>query len=142
MVQINFYALTDTAHESEAAKLELVCRIVEKATSLGHRIYIRTESEAQSRLLDKLLWEFKSTSFLPHEISSEPANNKICISHEQPPEQFDDALINLHQEPVAEPRRLARLNELVGPDQKSLQAGREHFRAYKALGLDIETHKL
>lgn len=142
MAQINFYALSDSRYENEEDRLTFVCRIADKAYGLGHGIYILTASEAQSRQLDSLLWEFKPSSFLPHQISDQFEQHKICINHHEPSQTFTDVVINLSQIAVTSPHRLVRLNELVGPDNASLQAGRDHFRTYKAQGLEIETHKI
>ena len=142
MAQINFYALSDSRFENEDERLTLVCRIVDKAYGLGHRVYIYTASQAQSSQLDGLLWGFKASSFLPHLISTQTDQNKICINHQEPGPEFADVVINLSEAAITAPGRLARLNELVGPDTASLQAGRDHFRTYKAQGLEIETHKI
>jgi len=142
MAQLNFYALSDSRFENEDDRLTLVCRIADKAYGLGHRVYIYTASLAQSQQLDSLLWQFKASSFLPHQLGSTFEQCKICISHEEPDHEFTDVVINLNSAAVSSPERLVRLNELVGPDNASLKAGRDHFRAYKAQGLEIETHKL
>jgi DNA polymerase-3 subunit chi len=142
MAQLNFYALSDSRYENEVERLTLVCRIADKAYGLGHRIYIYTASQAQASQLDSLLWHFKPSSFLPHQVGSEFDQSKICISHIEPNHGFTDVVINLSAAAVTSPQRLVRLNELVGPDNASLQAGRDHFRTYKAQGLEIETHKI
>jgi DNA polymerase-3 subunit chi len=142
MAQLNFYALSDSRYEDETERLTVVCRIADKAYGLGHRIYIYAASQAQAQQLDSLLWHFKPSSFLPHQLSTDYNENKVCISHIEPSNTFTDVVINLSPAAVTSPQRLVRLNELVGPDDASLQAGREHFRTYKAQGLEIETHKL
>ncbi len=142
MAQVNFYALSEDRTGSDDERLTLVCRIADKAYRLGHRIYIYAASEAQARRLDSLLWDFKASSFLPHELCTDTALSKICISHVEPAPQFAEVVINLSENAISSPARLIRLNELVGPDKASLQAGRDHFRTYKAQGLEIETHRI
>ncbi|MFT4862476.1 MAG: DNA polymerase-3 subunit chi [Pseudohongiellaceae bacterium] len=142
MAQINFYALAEDKIGNVDERLTLVCRIADKAYGLGHRIYIFAASEAQALRLDSLLWDFKASSFLPHELSADTDQSKICISHVEPGPLFTEVVINLSEKAITSPARLVRLNELVGPDNASLQAGREHFRTYKAQGLEIETHRI
>ena len=142
MAQINFYALSDSRYENTEDRLTVVCSIADKAYGLGHKVYILADSEAQCRQLDKLLWEFKASSFLPHQIGNSFSETRICISEQEPSQEFTDVVINLSTTSLTSPQRLTRLNELVGPDNVSLQAGREHFRTYKAQGLEIETHKI
>ncbi len=142
MAQINFYALSDSRYERTEDRLAVVCRIADKAYGLGHQVYILANSQAQCSLIDRLLWEFKPSSFLPHQIGNSFAENRICISEDEPSQDFTDVVINLSTTVLTSPQRLTRLNELVGPDDVSLQAGRDHYRTYKSQGLEIETHKI
>ena len=66
MTRIDFYILADSAQRSRAL---FVCRLAEKAYRMKHPIYIHTESEQQSALMDDLLWTFSQGSFLPHALA-------------------------------------------------------------------------
>lgn len=57
-----------------------VCRLTEKAYTLGHRIYIQTESDQQSKLLDDLLWQYEASSFIPHITLDDSGDSRDSVS--------------------------------------------------------------
>ncbi|MBV1913061.1 MAG: DNA polymerase III subunit chi, partial [Cycloclasticus sp.] len=93
MTRIDFYVLPD---DSVDAQHIFACRLAQKASKQGHRVYIHTESESQSKKLDELLWSFSATSFVPHTMKSdECANTPVYINHSGDPLDIHDVLINL-----------------------------------------------
>ena len=137
MTQISFYSL---AKGNDDTRLQVACRLAEKAFSLGHKIFIQVEDPQQKRRLDNLLWHFKASSFVPHGINedgSEPAEIGLSVgpSHQ-------DVLINLSSKHCEQYEQFNRINEIVGPDQESLASGRQSYRYYHSQGFKPETHKI
>ncbi|KXJ49204.1 MAG: DNA polymerase III subunit chi [Cycloclasticus sp. Phe_18] len=140
MTRIDFYVLPD---DSVDAQHIFACRLAQKASKQGHRVYIHTESESQSKKLDDLLWSFSATSFVPHTMKSdECANTPVYINHSGDPLDIHDVLINLTPNTPECFGRFERFAELVNQDESVKQAGRERFKFYKSRGYPLQTHKI
>ena len=146
MTQVNFYTLSS---DDEQSRLQFACRLAEKAAGLGHSVFLQVEHDAAARQLDSLLWEYRSSSFLPHGLAS--AKNSEVHSAGTPPVLIGtskqdtaglDVLINLSAEPCVEPDRYQKINEILSADPDVLAAGRVSYRSYQNLGYALETHKL
>jgi DNA polymerase-3 subunit chi len=155
MTKVNFYPLDS---ELAAVRLQFACRLSEKVQAMGHRVFIHAESPEQAKLLDDLLWQFRATSFLPHELVADvliPENNtakaagapgsvikeRIVIGDQVPACQ-DDVLINLTGSPCSSHQQFSFINEILSSDPESLVRGRDCFRFYRTQGYQTETHKL
>ncbi len=141
MPSVNFYVLSEG---EERRRLQVTCRIAEKAWRLGRRVYIHSQSAAQQRQLDDLLWSYPPTSFLPHAClqGDTPPDEVVTLGVTPPPIDFDDVLINLSAAPCEHYQRFSRVNEIVAADEDSVAAGREWYRFYRSHGITPETHKL
>lgn len=144
MPSIYFYTLNSGRYSSSEDLLKVVCRLTEKAVSHAHRVYILTKSAAQAERLDELLWQFKSTSFIPHIITStsQEQTEDVGIGETLPPTNFNGMLINLSSHTIDSIDQYARVNEIVGPDDESLSQGRERYRSYRSAGVEIVTNKI
>tara|TARA_R110001583_G_scaffold14629_3_gene60776 strand:- start:2862 stop:3287 length:426 start_codon:yes stop_codon:yes gene_type:complete len=98
MTDILFYVLAATTIVEQQ---QFVCRLTEKALSQGKRVYIHTGSRNHAEQLDRQLWEFRDSAFVPHSLVDEQrpvGQSPVHIGwHEAPPEQHD-VLINLHHQ--------------------------------------------
>lgn len=141
MTQINFYALSNQAGE---ARLQFACRLIEKAYSLGHAIYVQTESAQQAKALDELLWQFSPSSFVPHALlqTDSSASEAVLISEQPPAAKHQDVLLNLNSVPSEAHQQFSRINEIIAGDEQSLQQGRISYRFYKEKGYKAETFKI
>ena len=135
MTQVNFYTLPSSEAQS---RLLFVCRLTEKAYSLGHRIHIQTESQQQTKLLDDLLWEYSASSFIPHSANDDP----VSLGTDLRAGKHAGVLINLAQQACPTEEQFSRINEVISADPESLEQGRDRYRDYAAKGLQIETFKL
>ena len=141
MPKIDFYILNES-HSS--ARLQLACRLIEKAYKQKHRIYIHTENSNDAHQLDELLWTYREDSFLPHNLlgdGPEPAP-PIQIGFTQPPEKHRDILINLaHQVPEFH-IQFNRILELVDQNPIDQESARERFRFYRNQQFSIRSTTL
>ena len=141
MTQVNFYTLPSSELQS---RLLFVCRLTEKAYSLGHRIHIQTESDPQSKLLDDLLWQYASTSFIPHRTVDGSSDNRdpVSLGTSLAGAKHADVLINLGRQASRAGDQFSRINEVISADPESLEQGRIRYRDYKEKDYQIETFKL
>jgi DNA polymerase-3 subunit chi len=141
VTQVNFYTLTSSEAQS---RLLFVCRLTEKAYSLGHRIHIQTESEQQSKLLDDLLWQYAPSSFIPHTTADGSSNNRdtVSVGTSLAGAKHADVLINLGEQASQAGDQFSRINEVISADPESLEQGRNRYRDYKGKNYQIETFKL
>ncbi|HAS48310.1 MAG TPA: DNA polymerase III subunit chi, partial [Gammaproteobacteria bacterium] len=130
MTQVNFYTLPSPELQS---RLQFVCRLTEKAYSLGHRIHILTDSQQQSKALDDMLWQYSASSFLPHcSLDSGGDNGEpVTLGTELAAATHADVLINLSTQPCASEGQFSRINEVISADNESLEQGRVRYRFYK-----------
>lgn len=144
MTKVDFYVQPG---QDAAQRLILACKLTEKAYRLGLKVHIRTASEDEARVMDDLLWTFRQGSFIPHaQTHGTPDTHDESIEtpvHIGPaPVGSIDLLVNLASDAPSDATRHPRLAELVNDDAVIRQSGRDKFRHYKSLGLEIETHKL
>ena len=140
--KVNFYILSS---QSEQGRQAFACKLAEKAFRLGFKTTILTDTLEQAERLDRLLWTFRANSFVPHEIYQEnkphPAN-AVIISAQQAPQGWQHTLINLSSHFPEMLEQSEQVFELLDNDESHKQAGRERYRQYQALKIDINTHKI
>ena len=141
MAQVNFYTLPGSEAQS---RLLFVCKLAEKAYSLGHRIHIQTESDQQSKLLDDLLWQYAPSSFIPHRTldGSSDSPDPVSLGTSLTGTKHSDVLINLGKQATQAGDQFTRINEVISADPESLEQGRDRYRDYKGKDYQIETFKL
>lgn len=140
MTRIDFYVLPgDEPH----ARRVTACRLIEKAYRQGHRLYLKTESEAETRVLDDLLWTFRQGSFVPHELAeSADPEAPVIIGNGVPPADMRDVLINLGSDMVVGFQNFDRVAELVDQQEYIRRAGRQRYKLYQSQGYEIQTHQI
>lgn len=141
MPKIDFYILPE-AHAN--ARLQLACRLIEKAYKQKHRIYVHTEDRTMAHQLDEMLWTYRDDSFLPHNLygdGPEPAP-PIQIGFNAIPEKHRDILLNLNQQVPEFYVQFARILELITNDTAAQETGRERYRFYRTQQCELNTHKL
>lgn len=141
MPKIDFYIIEDT---NPAARFQLVCRLIEKAYKNRHRIYVNTENQIDAHQIDELLWTYRETSFLPHNLYGDGPEiaPPIQIGFNVTPEKQRDILINLSKHVPNFYTQFSRILEIISTDPDVQAAGRENYKYYRAQHLKIDTHKL
>ena len=141
MTQVDFYILPGTEQQE---RLQFVCRLTEKAYKLGHKLYIHTDEEQTSALIDDALWQFRTDSFIPHQRIDQPndAPAPVEIGHQTDPKQHQDILINLAYETPSFFSRFHRVAEVVIQHPQSLAASRKSYGFYRDRGYPMKTHDM
>ncbi len=141
MTQVDFYILESQA---QGDRYQLACRIVDKAWKQGRRVYLHTNSEAESRRIDQLLWTYQEESFLPHGLlkDSAPDTNPVLIGHDEEAGSEHDVLINLATHVPSFFSRFERVAELVDNDPTVRTEGRGRYKLYRDRGYTLNTHNI
>ena len=137
MTRIDFY------FEAED-KLHVACRLSAKAVQQKMRMLIYTEDELQAQEIDRLLWTWQATGFLPHCMarSALAAQTPVLITHDPEEMPHDEVLLNLHSAWPPAFSRFQRLVEIVGRDEEDREAARARYRFYRDRGYAIAKHDL
>lgn len=140
MTRIDFYILPESAADGSIAA---TCRLCDKATSVGHKVYVYTTDATQAESLDGALWSFRQGSFIAHEKhhgqSYEDPQPLVLLGSVEPPETHTNILINLSAEVPPFFSRFQRVLEVVDGDAALRAKSRERFKAYKAQGCELNT---
>ncbi len=139
MTKVDFYVLP----EDGSLSMEVaIGRLTEKASARGHRVFIQTKDESETRRLDEALWSFRPSSFVPHSLATDATLERVVIGHEDPPMECNDVLINVTQRVPAGFSRFERLAEIVTHDATAIEASREAWRFYRDRGYPLSKHEL
>lgn len=132
MTKVDFYT-------GSADKLRTACQLSHKAMQHGMHTVISLPDEASCDALDKLLWQYPDTAFIPHTRSNAPDANEVPVVLNCGDETFPhyDMLISLHNECMPFFSRFERVAEIVGTDEKDSRLGRERFKFYRDRGYEL-----
>jgi DNA polymerase-3 subunit chi len=120
-------------------KLRTACQLSHKAMQNGVRVAISTPDAATADALDKLLWQFPATAFIPHCRSDAEEAGQVPVVLGSGSEKFPhhDLLISLHNECVSFFSRFERVIEIIGNDAEDSRQGRERFKFYRDRGYEL-----
>jgi len=141
MTEVFFYILEE---DSAQALERFACRLAEKAHAEGHRIYVHAGSDEQIEAMDKLLWTFRQSSFVPHctaaALAADDQLTPVVVGTGAPPPGFDDLLVNIGGDTAGFFSRFQRHNEIIAP--AAVAEARNLYRFYKDRGYALTTHKI
>ncbi|OGA13608.1 MAG: DNA polymerase III subunit chi [Betaproteobacteria bacterium RIFCSPLOWO2_02_FULL_63_19] len=137
MTRIDFYSNAEP-------KLRIACQLAAKAVQRSFRVLILAPEEEIARAVDKMLWTFPATGFLPHCMVSDrlAAETPVLIARNCEALPHDQVLLNLASDAPVPFTRFQRLIELVASDEADKNAGRVRFRFYRDRGYEIHHHDL
>lgn len=132
MTKIDFYT-------SSTDKLRTACQLSHKAMQNGVRVVLSTPDAATADALDKLLWQFPATAFIPHCRSDAAEAGQMPVVLDSGNDCFPhhDLLISLHDECVPFFSRFERVIEIVGQSDEDSRLGRERFKFYRDRGYEL-----
>ncbi len=141
--QVDYYLL----YQAEPQALAYyTCRLLNKACRAGLRIFVLTDSPAQSQFMDTLLWTTSDANFIPHALtqSAEALDplTKICIGHAVTSAQGFDMLVNMQTEETLQGEQFERVAELVSSDPEHKKAARKRYAAWRSTGAEQNLHEI
>jgi len=139
--RVDFYVLGSAAREQ---RWSVACRLTAKAYLSDLSVIIWSESEADAKIGDDLLWTFSDNAFVPHQISLDSIDPGTPVQLVVTLERVAgaDVLVNLSDRLPGGLERFARVAEIIDADPPRRQLGRERFKAYRDRQLTLETHQL
>jgi len=137
MTRVDFYF-------NAADRLQVACRLAGKAAARGARLLIYAEEPETLQRIDRLLWTWPATGFLPHCGARDPlaAHTPVLIDAATDAAPGCDVLLSLAAEPPPAFERFERLLEVVGRDDADRQRARGRYRFYRERGYRIDDHDL
>ncbi len=140
-MRVDFYILKNMDHTQSH---DYLCKLIDKIYQRKHRIYIHTNDESDAHKIDDLLWTFRDTSFIPHNLVGEGPEMPppVQIGYDEKPEKIKDVLINLHQDIPSFYKQFRRVLEIVPNEESAKNICRDHFRYYKSQGCELHTHDI
>ena len=144
MTRIDFYIIPQDQPEQI---LIFACKLIEKAYSQNNKVTIKVDTSEQAETLDKLLWEFKPESFLPHKImdieskSDDKTIPPILITYEELGSDYE-VLLNLSAEIPLAFTRFQRVIQIASQQQEQRNTSREQYKFYKDRGYPMFNHDL
>jgi DNA polymerase III subunit chi len=132
MTKVDFYT-------GSTDKLRTACQLSHKAMQNGVRVVLSAPDAATTDTLDKLLWQFPATAFIPHCRSDAAEAGQMPVVLNNSSEKFThhDLLISLHDECVPFFSRFERVIEIVSHDAEDSRLGRERFKFYRDRGYEL-----
>jgi DNA polymerase-3 subunit chi len=132
MTKVDFYT-------GSADKLRTACQLCAKAMQNGMRTVISLPDMASCDALDKLLWQYPATAFIPHAMSNSPDAAEVPVVLSTGEEAFlhHDMLISLHDACMPFFSRFERVAEIVSTDELDSRLGRERFKFYRDRGYEL-----
>lgn len=136
--------MTEVAfHFNLPDKTAYVCRLLRKAVAQGARVVV-TGSEPLLGELDKALWSFSPTDFVPHcSAGSDPAMvlaSPVVLGVDAVTSPHHDVLLNLDEDVPAGFERFARVIEVVGDGPEDRARSRRRWKHYQDRGYPIVRH--
>lgn len=137
MTSVDFYF-------NAADKLQVACRLAGKALAQGKRLLIYAPQAETAQSIDRLLWTWPATGFVPHCRAGDAlaAETPVLIAAEADAAAPCDILLNLGPETPPAFERFERLLEVVARDDGDRQAARARYRFYRERGYRVADHDL
>lgn len=135
-------------HFNVPDRLAYSCRLLRKASRQGAGVAVAGPA-AVLDALDRLLWTFEDTEFVPHLRLG--AEARVPPRLQSTPVWLVDAaqqashlpvLLNLNEQPADGFESFARLIEVVGSDPVEREAARRRWRHYASRGYSIKAHEV
>lgn len=143
MVNVNFYILPD---DQLSSSQQYACKLAKENWLSGKRVLIQTDSADDSKVLDDLLWNVSTDSFIPHGIATlEPIDQQqpVLIAHQKVNDTDFQHIINISSRPsdLLSSDDL-KIDEILNQDEQRKQCGRSNYKVYRDLGYTLEHHVL
>jgi len=132
MTKVDFYT-------GSSDKLRTVCQLSHKAMQNGVRVILSTPDSATNDALDRLLWQFPATAFIPHSRSdaADAAQSPVVVDLGSEKFPHHELLISLHNECMPFFSRFERVIEIIGNDAEDSRLGRLRFKFYRDRGYEL-----
>jgi len=153
-VRVDFYVLSS---KDPKERLALVCKLVDKATTHGQKVFVHSDDEPLLQSLDEYLWHFRPDRFIAHRLIHSPnavaeatsgslnaeleSLEPVTLSSADPAHS-DAVFINLASRVPAFFSRFERTLEVIDQQESVRLDGRIRYRFYQDRGYPLQHHNL
>ena len=132
MTKVDFYT-------GSKDKLRTACQLSHKAMQNGVRVALSVPDATAIDALDRLLWHYPRTAFIPHcrSDAEEAVRWPVVLDSGNGRFPHHDLLISLHDECVSFFSHFERVIEIVTGDAEDSRRGRERFKFYRDRGYEL-----
>ncbi len=135
-------------HFNAPDRMHYTCRLLRKASRKGSGLAVMGPADSLDAL-NKLLWTFDDTEFIPHlrVVAGAPITARLRPTSIWLVDRAEDAthlpvLVNLSSEPAVGFESFERLIEVVSADEGEREAARHRWRHYASRGYAIRPHEV
>ena len=126
-------------------KTAYLCRLLRKAVAHGARVAVSGDQLLMTEL-DKALWSFSATDFVPHCLASSDSvivdASPVVLGVDASAAPHHDVLLNLAEDVPAGFERFNRVIEVVGDGVQDRSMSRRRWKHYEDRGYSIVRHDL
>ncbi len=131
----------------DSGKVGLICKLVETAFKRKHKVYVATKNERQSAELDRALWTYSWSSFIPHAIQNgdprQPEDYPVIIGHAEPASKMNDVLLSTLDQAPQYATQFDRIVDPVDASREDMELAIARQRQYLELtGIEPITHQI
>ncbi|MDD2918510.1 MAG: DNA polymerase III subunit chi [Rhodoferax sp.] len=130
-------------HTHTPDRLLYACRLLRKAAASAAQILVTADVDTLDQL-DRQLWAFSSTDFVPHCFQDAPSqvldNSPIVLTPSLPANAAQTILLNLGSEVPAGFEQFARVIEIVSEDANDKRQARGRWKHYAGSGCHLSSH--
>lgn len=133
-------------HTGVGDETGFACRLLRKAYRMVTPVLVRAPAAVLARL-DRELWTFAEREFIAHLRFAQPgpmpaaaSRTPIWLVDGERPAAGPAVMVNLGAGLPSSLDGLERIIEIVARDAEAERGGRERWRAYRALGIDVQHH--
>ena len=129
-------------------RLRTTCDVVRKHYLAGRQLIIYHTDQRELQRLDRMLWGFEPTAFIPHLMCDDPLASQtpvlLCANAEQLNSlaQTTSWLINLDPAGPPLPTPFERILEIVSNQDQDKLTARQRWRLYQRHDYDLRAHNL
>lgn len=153
MTRVDFYILSSNNADE---RIQVVCKLIDKATARGQRVFVHSDDRTLLENLDETLWHFRPERFVAHRLvdenlsTTDSAADEISVADDleaitlssAAPARTDAVLINLSSAVPVFFSRFERTLEVVDRQESIRLDGRDRYRFYQERGYPLQHHNL
>jgi len=132
-------------HFNAADRLAHACKVLRKAHTMRHRVWVLAPAPELARL-DQMLWTMTALAFLPHARPGDPprvlAHSPIRLDDDPTSAWPADVLLTLMPEVPPGFERYRKVIEIVSLSEEERATARRRWRRYRDLGHEPQRHDL
>lgn len=130
-------------HTQVPDRLLYACRLLRKAAAGAARVLVTAEMDTLNQL-DRQLWAFSSTDFVPHCFQDAPAqvldHSPIVLTPTLPANAAQAVLLNLGSVVPVGFEQFARVIEIVSEEAGDKSRARSRWKHYAGSGCHLSSH--